>query len=250
MIDLSRDATIFVVLFARVGGILLLLPVFSDEAIPGRVRLLISLALTASLWGLLRQNVPPGTRSELALLGTIAAELLVGVSLGMMVRLMMQAASMAGAIISSQIGLSSVLVFDPAQGGQAPLLARFVAVGAVVVCLSFGVHHLWIGAIVRSYTWFAVGSLPPFGDFARLAVRLAAESMGLALSLAAPLIVYSIVFNVSLAFCSRMAATIQIFFIAQPLNLLLGLALLASVIGAILATFAEAMSRQMASGWV
>ena len=67
--------------------------------------------------------------------------------------------------------------------------------------------------------------------------------------LAAPLIVYGIVFNVALGLASRLAPAIQIFFIAQPLNLLLGVTLFATILGALLTAFAAAMAAWLQNGW-
>lgn len=249
MAGLPFDATAFLILFARVGAVLMLLPVFSEDAIPGRTRLLLGLGFTAGLFGLLSGKVTPAIGSETALPGIIIAELLVGLSIGMIIRILFNAASMAGAIVSMQVGLSSALIADPAMGGQSPLLARFVSVAAAVTCLALGVHHLWIASMVQSYGLFPVGGLPPAEDFARLAVATIGNAMGLALSLAAPLIVYGIVFNVALGLAARMAPAIQVFFITQPLNILLGLALFAVVIGTALTGFAEAMAAFMHNGW-
>jgi flagellar biosynthetic protein FliR len=249
MHGLPQEASVFLILFARIGAVLLLLPIFSEDAVPGRIRLLLALGFSAGLWGLLSSKVAPVVVTEAALPGLILAELLVGLAMGMIVRLLFYAASMAGAIVSMQIGLSAVLIFDASQGSQAPLLGKFVTVAAAVVCMGFGVHHLWIASMVQSYALFPVGELPPFADFGALAVATTSKALSLAVSLAAPLIVYGIVFNVALGLSSRMAPAIQVFFIAQPLNLLLGLALFATMIGLMLSTFAETMASFMHSGW-
>lgn len=249
MTGLPFDATAFLVLFARVGAVLMLLPAFSEEAIPGRIRLLLGVGFTAGLFGLLEGRVAPVIRSDTALPGIVIAELMVGLAMGMIIRILFNAAAMAGSIVSMQVGLSSALIADPALGGQAPLLAKMVSVAAAVVCLGLGVHHLWIASLVQSYGLFPVGGLPPAEDFARLAVTATGNAMGLALSMAAPLLVYGIVFNVALGLAARMAPAIQVFFITQPLNILLGLSLFAVVIGASLTGFAEAMAAFMQNGW-
>jgi flagellar biosynthetic protein FliR len=244
---LPTDTAIFLILFARVGAVLMLLPVFSDEAVPMQIRLLIALGMAVGLWGLLGPRVPAA--AEGALVSTILTEMLVGIAMGAIVRIMFMAAVMAGSLISLNIGLSSAVIFDPSQGGQVPLLAKFVSVAAAVVCLSVGLHHLWIGAIVRSYAVFPVGGMPPATDFAELAIKTVSHSMALGLSLAAPLIVYAIVFNAALGLMARLAPAIQVFFIAQPLNLLLGIALLATLLGTILAAFSNEMASWMNAGW-
>lgn len=249
MEQIPVEATAFLIIFARVGAVLMLLPVFSEDSIAPRLRLMLAFGMTAGLWGLLSPHALPVAQSEAALPGIIIGELLIGLGLGAIVRIMFLAAAMAGSIISLQIGLSSAITFDPAQGGQAPMLSRFVSVAAAVVCMALAVHHLWIASIVQSYQQFAVGTLPPAPDFAALAVTVTTRSMALGISLAAPLIVYGIVFNVALGLSARLAPAIQIFFIAQPLNLLLGLALLATVLGTMLTGFAHAMAEWMQTGW-
>jgi flagellar biosynthesis protein FliR len=247
--DISAQATTFLILFARVGGVLMLLPVFSEESVPMRIRLLIALGFAAGMWGMLGATVAPFAREGPALAMVVISEMIIGVALGMVTRMMFQAAAMAGSIISLQIGLTSVLVPDPGQGGQAVILSRVLAIVAAIVCMGMGVHHLWIASIVQSYHVFPIGGLPLAEDFARLAVSTSGRALGLALSLSAPLIVYAILFNAGLGLTARMAPAIQVFFIAQPLNVIFGLGLLAVTIGAILSTFAEAMANFMHTAW-
>ena len=249
MASLPFDATALLILFARVGAVLMLLPVFSDEAVPSRIRLLVALALTTGLYGILSPQTLPLAGNAAALPGILIAELLVGLALGMIVKIMFAAAAMAGSIVSLQVGLTSSVVFDPTQGGQAPVLSKFVGVAAAVVCMALAVHHLWIQSIIQSYVLFPVGGLPPAADFSALAVEVTTRSMALGVSLSAPLIVYGIVFNVALGLSARLAPAIQVFFIAQPLNILLGIALFATVLGTMLTTFATAMAQWLQGGW-
>ncbi|HEY0043800.1 MAG TPA: flagellar biosynthetic protein FliR [Allosphingosinicella sp.] len=249
MQDLPAFATSFLIVFARVGAVLMLLPVFSEDSVPMRVRLMLAFGLTAGLWPLLETKVAAAAAAPGTLPAVIIAELMTGIAMGTIIKIMFSAASIAGSIISMQVGLSSALVNDPAMGGMSPLLARFVSVAAAIVCMAMSVHHLWIGSIVQSYGVFPVGGLPPAEDFARLALQTTTDAMALGLSLAAPLIVYGIVFNVALGLSSRVAPAIQVFFIAQPLNLMLGLALFAGTLGILLSTFAETMARWMQASW-
>jgi flagellar biosynthesis protein FliR len=169
--------------------------------------------------------------------------------MGMIVKILFFAISMAGSIISMQIGLSAAVMFDPAQSGQAPILSKMVGIIAALMCMAMQVHHLWLGAIINSYHSFPIGGLPPMRDFAELAVAAVERSMSLGISLAAPFLVYGIVFNVALGLAARVAPAIQVFFIAQPLNLMLGLALTVTTIGTILTIFTHAMADAMQGGW-
>lgn len=248
--DLPLQATAFLILFARVGSVIMLLPVFSEDAVPAQIRLFAGLGMTLGLWAFLSPRVlPMANVKDMALAGILVAELLVGISLGLIMRIMYQAISIAGSLISLQIGLTSAVIFDPAQSGHAPILSRFVGVAAAVVCFAMAVHHLWLGALIKSYGVFAVGVVPNSHDFADLAVRVAGNSLALGVSLAAPLIVYGIVFNTVLGLVARVAPALQIFFIAQPLNLLLGVTITAATLGATLTAFANSIAAWMNMGW-
>lgn len=254
MVTALPDATIlFALLYARLGGILMLLPAFSDESVPGRIRMMIALAITASLYPLMRQHVAPAleyvSSGNIALASTLLTELLLGIALGLVVRIFFHAIGIAGGIISLQIGMTSALVFDPSAGGQVPVLAKFISIAALLLCMSTGVHHLWIASLVKCYDHFPVGMVAPAGDFAQLALMSARGAMALGLSLAAPIVVYGIVFNVALGLTARLAPQIQIFFIAQPLNLLLGIALTAAVLAASLYGFAHKMAEWTHMVW-
>jgi flagellar biosynthetic protein FliR len=249
MTALPVQALAFLILFARIGAVLMVLPIFSDDAIPGRIRLMIAFAMTAGMWGLLSAHALPAAADQDAAPMIILVELLTGLALGTLVRMMFFAMAIAGSIVSLQVGLTSPIVADAAQGGQSTVLARVMSIAAAVVCMAFLVHHLWLGALVRSYVVFPVGGLPAAGDFVELAIRTAGRSLALGVSLAAPLLVYGIVFNVALGLAARLAPAIQVFFVAQPLNLILGLALLASLSGAMLTHFADAMIAWIQQGW-
>ena len=122
----------------------------------------------------------------------------------------------------------------------------------IVLCfcaITHLIHHLWIAAIVRSYSVFPVGAVPNLGDLAQLAVATVGQSFALAVSLAGPFLVYGLLFNLALGFSSRLAPAIQVFFIAQPLNLLLGLALFAGTVGTMLTVFGDQFALWLQDGW-
>jgi flagellar biosynthetic protein FliR len=249
MASLPIDLSVFLIVFVRVGAVAMLLPVFSETTIPAQLRLLLALGLAMGLYGMLSEHVLPHVIEDRALPGLVISEMLIGLALGGIINILFRAMAMAGGIISLQIGLSSVLVPDPEGGGQSPLMSRFLTVIAVIACFGLGVHHLWIASIVKSYTVFPVGGMPPAQDFARLAVETLGQSMSLAVGLAAPLLAYGIVFNVALGLAARMAPTIQVFFISQPLNILLGFAILVGSLGAMIMVFANAMGNFMQTNW-
>lgn len=238
MSDLPAFANGILLLFARVGAILMLLPGFSEEAVPARLRFLVAVGTTVGLWGLLSGHVAQLTLSPAILL----TELGIGIALGLLVRIIFTAATMAGSIISLQIGLSSALISDPSLGGHSALLSRMIALAGVTAALAAGIHHIWFAAIVKSYSAFPPGAVPDIATLAQRAVQAATDATRLAVSLSAPFLIFGLVFNLTLGLAARLAPAIQIFFIAQPLTILAGLALVLLLFGPIVSAYATVLA--------
>jgi flagellar biosynthetic protein FliR len=92
---------------------------------------------------------------------------------------------------------------------------------------------MFLAAIVQSYTLFSPLKHAPLNDAATLAEQTVGKSFALGVQLAAPILVFSLVFNVAVGLVGRMMPHFQIFFAATPLTLLLGLSLFALSLGAI-----------------
>ena len=94
-------------------------------------------------------------------------------------------------------------------------------------------HHMFLTAIVRSYSLFPFGRDVPVADSAQLAVQTVAGSFRLGLQLAAPVVVFSLVFNIAAGLVGRVMPQFQVFFVATPLIVLLGLSIFALSLGVI-----------------
>ncbi len=237
----------FFLVFARIGAVIMLLPGFGDAAVSPRIRLILALALSLVIFPLAARYLPPIPVTAMGLGGLIIAEVAIGLMIGAIVKILFSALVVTGAIIGLQSGLAAANLFDPSQGGQSAIIARFLGLAAIVLMFAAGLHHQIIEGLARSYMMFTPGDGLMPGDFATLAVDAMAGSFALGLQLAAPFLVYGIVFNVGLGLMARLAPTLQVFFIAQPLNLLLGFALMLALGGIILtqfiASFGEAIGK-------
>ena len=232
----------FFLVFARIGAVVMLLPGLGDNAVPPRVRLIAALLVSLVIFPVVARYLPPVPGSAAALGALIVAEMAVGLLIGAIVKILFSALAVTGSIIGLQSGLAAANLFDPSQNQQAAILARFLGLAAIVLLFAANLHHAIIEGLARSYMMFAPGGELMPGDFAALAVDAVAASFALGLQLAAPFLVYGIVFNIGLGLMARLAPTLQVFFIAQPLNLLLGFALLLALGGIILTQFIDSFA--------
>ena len=226
--------------FARLGAAVMVLPGLGEEEVPATIRLGLGLGLVVLLLPGLAPALPaaPDAAEEAARL--ILLEVIVGLWLGGLARLLVMAMAMAGQAIALLLGLAQALVPDPQLGGMGTATGRMFSLAAVVVILGSGLYVLPLRALAESYALFAPGDPFPAGAGAETMAAMAGESLALALRLAAPFVLAAIVINGGLGLLARIAPQVQVYFIAVPGQLLLGLALLALIMPPLLAVFGEA----------
>lgn len=205
----------FLLIFSRFGSAMMLLPGVGENAIPSRFRLSIALLASALVVPIIGPTLPVLPAQPLHLAFLIVTEIGYGLALGMMVRLMMSAMHVAGTVIALQAGLASAMLFDPQQGGQSAVVSSALVFMGIMLVFATDLHLLGLQAAYDSYTLFPPMQAPAFGDFANSAARLVNDSFALGMRLAAPFIVYGIVFNVALGLLNRLMPSLQIFFIMQ-----------------------------------
>jgi len=147
--------------------------------------------------------------------------------------MMMSALAVAGEIMSIQTTLAFSQTANPNEAQPGASVTSFLSVTAVALLFATNLDHLFIGAIARSYQLFPPMKPPAINDAALVAVRAMSNAFGLGLQLAAPVVVFSIVFNVAAGLVGRLLPQMQIFFAAAPLAVLFGLSILALSIGMI-----------------
>ena len=231
---LPQAAFLFMLMFARIGTIIMLLPAFGDANVPPRIRLMIGLSFTFVMYPLASSFYGPAPDSFLALTPMIGGEVVVGLLIGGIARLFMSALQVAGTAMSFQMGLSYAQSFDPTQGIQGAILGSFISVIAVTLIMVTNTHHLFLTAVRDSYTLFKPGNLPALGEFSQLAVDTVASSFKVGVQLTAPFLVFGLIFYLGIGILSRLMPQVQIFFVAMPANILLGLTLLMLLMSALM----------------
>jgi flagellar biosynthetic protein FliR len=232
-------AAAFLLSFARIGTMVMLLPGLGELTVSPRVRLTIALVLTAVIMPLHRNDYQIDLRAFGPVLLTLGQEILIGVVLGMLSRLTIASLQIAGSVVAQQMGLGFVTAVDPTQGQQGILVGNFLAVLGVTLIFATDMHHLVIGALNDSYTLFKPGEIPIIGDVASLFGTTVAGTFRIGVQLAAPFLVFGLLFNLGLGVLSRLMPQMQVFFVGMPLSILVGFLILMLVLGAMMMTFLD-----------
>ncbi|NPU12579.1 flagellar type III secretion system protein FliR [Bradyrhizobium sp. 83012] len=230
-------AAVFMLAFARIGAMVMLLPGLGEVNIPVRIKLATALLLTMVVLPLHRQAYQIDLQAMAPLLVMMVHEIVIGIVLGATARVTLSALQVAGSVIAQQMGLGFVTAVDPTQGQQGVLIGNFLTMLGVTLLFSTDSHHLVIAALSDSYKIFAPGELIPSGDVASLATKAFAAAFKIGLQLSAPFLVFGLVFNIGLGVLARLMPQMQVYFVGAPLSILIGFMIFALVLTAMMGSF-------------
>jgi flagellar biosynthetic protein FliR len=230
-----------VLVLARVGATLAFLPGLGEASIPAVVKAGMVLTLTMLLLPIIEPALPPRPESEVALGLMVMTELANGLWFGWLARILTTSLPIAGQLIADFAGLANVLLPNPELGPETTAISQLYDVAVPALILSSGLYTVQLSALAGFYQLIPPGTLAWAADSAAMSVSVVAESFNLALRLAAPFILASVAWNVAVGLIARLVPRLQIFFVALPGQIGLGLLLLAAIAAPMIAAWMEAM---------
>ena len=229
----------FMLVLARIGGMVMLMPGIGEMAVAVWIRLGLAVAVSALLFPVVSPLLPVMPVSPPGMALTIAAEAMTGLFIGGMTRLLLSALHVAGTVIAFETGLAAAQGFDPAQQSQSAIIATFMTLIGVNLIFAANLHHYLFIAMADSYTIFTPGNLPSVAHFSEIAITTTAKSFALGIQIAAPFLVFGLIFNVGLGLVARLMPQLQIFFIAAPAQIILGFTIFAAVLSSTMMWFLD-----------
>jgi len=249
---LTTGVFAFMLVFVRFGTAIMIMPGIGDTFVPERIRLLIGLAISFAVFPILMPFLPKTVPSTMALLVMLSTELVVGILIGSMARIVMTALDTGGMIISFSSGLANAQLFNPGLAAQGSLVGAFLSITGVTVLFSLNLHHLLIMGLLGSYELFPLGVMPDEGSMAEIVARTVGMAFISGFQIASPFVVTVLLLYVGMGVLTRVMPQIQVFILMLPLQIVLSWITMIFVIGAIYAhwsgQFEEAMVFFLSSG--
>ncbi|WP_019903174.1 flagellar biosynthetic protein FliR [Methylobacterium sp. 77] len=240
-------AAAYLLTFARIGTLMMLLPGLGEQSVSPRIRLAFALLVSLILFPMVRPLLPMqgAAIAGPGLIALLIGELMIGLVLGLTVRMVLAALQTTGVIVSQQLGLSYAMTVDPTQGGQQAAIGNFLMLLGITLILATDLHHVALDAIARSYMLLPPGGVLAMGEAAQLALRAMARGFVLAVQISAPFIAFGILFNVGLGVLSRLMPQMQVFFVAVPASVLIGMLILFGSLGIMMSVFLDDLGRYL-----
>lgn len=225
---LPETAYLYLLLFARVGTMLMLIPALGEQIIPARMRLSFALVFSLVLYPLVTPSLPPLPGGLVEVIVLLLHELVIGLILGGITRIVVMGAQVAGAVVAYQAGLSVAQAADPTNGGiQGAIIGSFLSFLGITLIFATDLHHVALAAVFDSYMIFSPTDPLMFGDAAQMAIETVSGAFVIGVQMSAPFIVFGLVFYLGMGILARMMPQLQVFFIAMPATISIGLLLLA-----------------------
>jgi len=229
----------FLLVFARAGTMVMLLPGLGEQNVSPRLKLTIALVLAAVLLPLHRRAYHIDVTALMPAIVMLVEEIMIGAVLGLTARLTVSSLEVAGSVIAQQLGLGFVTAIDPTQGEQGALVGNFLMLLGITLFFATDMHHLVIAALNDSYDLFEPGEIPATGDVAALVTKTVSGAFRIGIQLSSPFIVFGLLFNIGLGVLSRLMPQMQVFFVALPASILIGLLFLLLVLGSMMGLFLD-----------
>jgi flagellar biosynthetic protein FliR len=206
----------------RVGGLVLVAPVFGNTMLPARIRVGITVMLTLVLSPLAPAAVDPLSAQGVA---TMVGQVLIGAAIGFVLRLVFEAVAFGGQLVAQSMSLGFSEVVNPDGGGSTPSLSQLYMVLVTLIFLAMNGHLQLVALLAESFRTMPPGQgLGP--DALHAIVMFGAHLFGGAVRVALPAVTSLLVVNIGFAAISRAAPSMNLFAVGFPITITLGMVVL------------------------
>jgi flagellar biosynthesis protein FliR len=213
----------FLLIFLRVGAMLLTLPIFGSASIPAAFKIGLSFAITLLLYPILNLDDFPAQLNVFSLGIGMISEILMGVIIGLSVRMVFAGVQLAGQLVGFQMGFAMAEVVDPQTSEQIPLLGELNNIVAILIFLTINAHHWFLHAVVDSFRLVPPCSFQFSNSLMAQLVDMGGDMFVIAIKVGAPVIAALFLMSVAFGLAARTVPQMNIFFVAMPIKILVGL---------------------------
>lgn len=233
------------VVFLRIGATVAALPAFGERSIPARIRLGIIVAFTLIVAPAVAPTVEQALSGGVPAWSLLATEVIIGLALGLVLRFFILGLQIAGTIAAQSTSLSQI--FGTAAMEPLPAIGHLMVVAGLALAALTGLHVQVVAAMIATYDVFPPGVFPNASILADWGVERVAQTFSLAFTLAAPFVIASFVYNLTLGVINKAMPQLMVAFVGAPAITLGGLVLLFLSMPAILSVWNEAFQSFLAN---
>jgi flagellar biosynthesis protein FliR len=240
--------TAFLVVLARVAGLVAFFPLPAWRQAPGPVRIMLAVALTLTLfpvWPQMPNQLPTVTQ----LLGWGFAEAGFGLAIGLAVLFLMEGFQIAMQMVGLQAGYGYAMTIDPTSQADSNVLQVLLALATGCLFFVLGFDREILRVLAASFERYPAGQWSPSQASLDGIVRLSSSMLILGLRLAMPVTALLLLIDLSMALIGRMQQNLQLLSLAFPAKMLAALLFLAALTPMLERIFATEARHTMTAIW-
>ena len=233
--ELTGWIALFMVVIARLGFVVFLMPGIGEQTVPMRVRgaVMIAVATAFAASGIVPR---PQTEGFAAFFGLMLSEAIIGLFLGVLLRLSIWMLSIAGTLIAQVVGLSQMLGIALETEAQT-LTANMLSMAGAALLLSADYHLSVVARLAEIYGEIPAGALSEI-DVTFL-INSSFDAFNFAVLLAWPFVAINLLYNICLGFINKALPSLMVAFVGAPFMIGAGLILLTISIATMLMVWME-----------
>jgi len=230
METLHLEALVAAVMFAgvRIGSLMLFAPFLSSGSMPVQVKAGLTVALTALLYPV--YGAVQLESSALDWVRVCTGEVIVGLLLGLTVQFILEAAQMAGQILGVQAGFSLVSILDPQTQADSPVISTLIQLITLLIFLQLNVHHWLLRGLAASFAYLPPGSVVLNLGVTTNLLQAAGAIWLVGLQIAAPVVVATMLIDVTLGFLAKSSPQIPVLFLGLSIKTVVALTVLSGTL--------------------
>jgi len=236
---LASRFMIFTLVLGRIGGMIVIAPIFGTLALPRQVRAFFAVAMALLVTPVYLNTTLPPVGDLFTYAHLMANEVAIGLLLGLGVTIMFSGIQVAGQIVSQMSGLSLADVFDPSFDESVSMFTQLFYFLTIAVFVAIGGHRIMIEAVLDTFAWAPPGHAALGETYVEALTGLMSQSFALGVRAAAPLLIALFLSTIVLGLIGRTLPQINIIAVGFGINSMLTLAMTVLSLGAVAWTFQE-----------
>jgi len=217
------DFQLFLLIFLRVGAIMMSLPLLGGKNIPFLFKAGLAISVSVILFPLLELDAFPYFSETIPLVIGATSEIMLGLIIGLSVNIIFAGIQLAGQLIGYQMGFAIANVMDPQTGSQSSIFASFTNIVALLLFLAFNAHHWFLRGLTESFKLVPLFNFRMSGSLAEHFILIGSDMFIIALKVAAPVMAALLLTSVALGIVARTVPKMNIFLVGMPLKIALGI---------------------------
>ncbi len=209
----------------RILGLIASAPLFGNAAVPVSIKAVLGILLAMIIAPAI-PALPAADPMSLAGFLILLRELMIGLAMGIVMRIVFAAIEMAGEVASMTMGLGFASFFDPLTAGRSSAVSQFLVLVATMVFMAANAHLVLLQALAESFITMPVSAAPIAGGGPLELARWGARIFSAGLQLSLPIVAALLITNIALGILTRAAPQLNLFALGFPITLGVGLLLL------------------------